>query len=99
MPRFTYKARDASGHLVEGSIEANDRSAAMLQIEQKRYMPIRIDANIAGDSTARSSPSRRPAPKDEATVRSLSHNHQFLFTEQLNIAMMHCSDLEKHHES
>jgi type II secretory pathway component PulF len=84
MPQFTYKARDAAGHLVEGALEANDRATAMLQIEQKRYTPIRIEAK-SGDSPTPTTPASRSkrAPQGEETVRSLSHNHQFLFTEQL----------------
>jgi len=42
MPDFRYTARNAEGQLVDGVVTANDRAAAMTQIEQKRIVPIRI---------------------------------------------------------
>ena len=42
MPEFRYTARDAKGQLVDGVVTANDRSAAIAQVEQKRCVPIRI---------------------------------------------------------
>ena len=44
MPRFSYRARDAQGQLVQGVVDANDRAAAIQAIEQRRCMPIRIEA-------------------------------------------------------
>lgn len=83
MPQFTYKARDPSGQLVEGAIEAADRAAAMLQIEEKRYMPIRIEASTGAKPRASSASEKKATPEGEGTVRSLSYSNQFLFTEQL----------------
>ena len=48
MPRFNYRARDAQGQLVQGTIEANDRAGAILAVEQRRCVPIKIEA--AGDA-------------------------------------------------
>ena len=44
MPQFSYKARNAQGELVEGVLECADRTVAIHQIEQKRCIPIRIEA-------------------------------------------------------
>ena len=44
MPRFNYRARDPQGQLVQGVIEAGDRAGAILAIEQKRCVPIKIEA-------------------------------------------------------
>ena len=48
MPQFRYRARDAQGQLVEGNIEAGDRSAAIQLIEQRRCIPFKIEADGAG---------------------------------------------------
>jgi len=85
MPKFTYKARDKTGQLVEGNIEASDREAAMLQIEQKRYVPIRIEESSGkpnGQNQSATNRQKSKAPEEETVVR-LSHSYQFLFTEQL----------------
>ncbi len=44
MPRFNYRARDAQGQLVQGTVEANDRASAILAVEQRRCVPIKIEA-------------------------------------------------------
>ena len=44
MPRYSYRARNAQGQLVEGQVEAGDRSTAIQLIEQKRCVPFRIEA-------------------------------------------------------
>ena len=45
MPRYSYRARNSEGKLVEGQVEAGDRSAAIGLIEQKRCIPIKIEAD------------------------------------------------------
>lgn len=42
MPQFSYKARKRSGELVEGVLEVNDRSAALLQIQRSGLFPIAV---------------------------------------------------------
>jgi type II secretory pathway component PulF len=42
MPEFRYSARNAQGQLVDGVVMANDRAAAIAQVEQKRFVPIRV---------------------------------------------------------
>jgi len=44
MPQFRYTARNASGQLVDGTVTATDRSGAIAQVEQQRYVPIKIQA-------------------------------------------------------
>ena len=56
MPRFNYRARDTQGQLVQGVIEAGDRAGAILAIEQKRCMPIRIE--YAAGETVPTSPQK-----------------------------------------
>ena len=51
MPRFNYRARDPQGQLVQGTIEASDRAGAILAIEQKRCVPIKIEVAV-GETTA-----------------------------------------------
>ena len=44
MPRYAYRARNAQGQLVEGQVDAGDRATAIQMIEQKRCVPIKIEA-------------------------------------------------------
>ena len=48
MPEFRYRARNAQGQRVDGTVTANDRSAAIALVEQKRFVPIRVQAIEAG---------------------------------------------------
>ena len=50
MPEFRYSARNAQGQLVDGTVTASDRSAAIAMIEQKRCVPIRVQPAEAGAS-------------------------------------------------
>ena len=43
MPNFSYRARDAQGKLVQGTIESADRATAIQAIEQKRCVPVKIE--------------------------------------------------------
>ena len=52
MPRFNYRARDAQGQPVEGVIDAGDRAGAILAIEQRRCVPIRIELAGTGPTPA-----------------------------------------------
>lgn len=42
MPKFRYIARTRTGEKVEGSVEANDRRAALLQIERMGQIPVSV---------------------------------------------------------
>ncbi len=57
MPQFSYKARRRSGEVVEGVLDAADRSAALLQIERLGLFPVAVDAArggaVAADRTPR----------------------------------------------
>ncbi len=62
MPEFRYSARNAQGQLVDGTVTANDRSAAIAQVEQKRCVPIRVqpvEAASANQAPAISEPASR----------------------------------------
>jgi type II secretory pathway component PulF len=86
MPQFSYKARDAAGTLIEGTLDAADRAAAMLLIEKKRCTPIRIELTRGAKPASKQEAGNRPFGREnllEGEVRTLSYNHQFLFTEQL----------------
>ena len=54
MPEFTYVARKPDGSLFRGSLQANDRRAAIAQIEQQQGVPIKIEP-------AGATPEARPA--------------------------------------
>jgi type II secretory pathway component PulF len=83
MPQFRYRARDAQGQLVEGVIEAADRTAAIQLIEQRRCVPFKIEADLGaapGGSGAAAAVQRRglfermatPAKSAPPAVSSLS---------------------------
>jgi type II secretory pathway component PulF len=84
MPRFRYTARSADGNLVNGFVESNDRAAAILQIEQERRFPIKIEpvADGAGSSQTAHADGAKPK-KNAVVVQTLPLAQQFLFTEQL----------------
>lgn len=44
MPQFRYTARNSTGQLVDGTVTASDRSGAIAQVEQQRFIPIKIQA-------------------------------------------------------
>jgi type II secretory pathway component PulF len=93
VPEFRYTARAADGKLTEGTLAANDRAAAIAQIEKQRCFPVRIEPlGEARPSKARPQPSDAPAAPAPAAkppaaaavpVNRLSYGHQHLFTEQL----------------
>jgi type II secretory pathway component PulF len=77
MPQFSYVARNAEGKLIEGTVNSNDRTAAILQIEQQRCTPIKIQPITAVASGTATKPGAA------TSVQSLPLTQQFLFTEQL----------------
>jgi len=61
MPQFTYTARTRTGEKVEGAVEANDRRAALLQIEKLGHIPVSVSdrgggAPRAGNGAAEAAP-------------------------------------------
>ena len=96
MPQFKYVARSAEGRLVDGTLECQDRAAAIREVERLRCFPIKIEPLMtvapkpkAGKSAAKPAPrASAPAEADarpvaDATVGTMTHNQLFLFTEQL----------------
>ncbi|HEX8295362.1 MAG TPA: type II secretion system F family protein [Chthoniobacteraceae bacterium] len=96
MPQFRYVARKSDGQLMDGVLTCNDRSAAIVQVEQLGGVPMKIEA-VGGGSTLReerpkgksklgvesSSTSASSPQTDVAPVVTLGHTQQYLFTEQL----------------
>ena len=67
MPDFTYVARGSDGSLSQGTITANDRAAAIRQIELLKRVPIKIDAvGTAAVKMASTAPKSASAPKKAA---------------------------------
>ena len=90
MPQFTYRARNAKGELVEGSLDCADRSVAIHQIEQKGCIPIRIEAigaKTESAATKKSSDRSRDGALGRGNVAprqlKISHGQLLIFTEQL----------------
>jgi type II secretory pathway component PulF len=96
MPQFRYTARRSDGQLAQGVVEANDRAGAVVQVEQQRCFPIKIEpvgaVAPADRKPARAVPARGSAggsaavprtPASAGLVQTVSLSNQFLFTEQL----------------
>jgi type II secretory pathway component PulF len=81
MPQFAYRARNASGGLVEGVLECADRAVAIRQIEQQRCIPIRIDIVAAAPGTTVAGEKPGVAPPTQNL--KIPHSQALLFTEQL----------------
>jgi type II secretory pathway component PulF len=80
VPQFAYRARDAQGGLVEGVVECADRAIAIRQIEQQRYIPIKIDmVGAATPAVQRDGAAAGPATQS----LKIPHGQLLLFTEQL----------------
>jgi general secretion pathway protein F/type IV pilus assembly protein PilC len=60
MPTFKYKALDAEGGKKKGLIEADSKSAAVAALQERRLLPVSVEASAPGASGRRRSP-RLPA--------------------------------------
>lgn len=60
MPQFTYKARRRSGELVQDVVEANDRPAALIQIERLGLFPVMVESARGGGAPRAERPAGRP---------------------------------------
>lgn len=66
MPEFRYSARNAQGLLVDGVVTASDRSAAIAMVEQKRCVPIRVQAVM--DAAAQAAVATAPAETQKGSA-------------------------------
>ena len=81
MPQFSYRARNAQGGLVEGTLNCPDRSVAIRQIEQLQCIPIRIETIGIEPQVVNGAPVAAIVP---ATQRlKIPHTQLLIFTEQL----------------
>jgi type II secretory pathway component PulF len=93
MPHFKFVARSAKGALVDGIIEAADRSAALREIEKTKGFPVRADLIADGKAAAASlgqgagSTKTSASPAPATNVQTMSHTQQHLFTEQLALLL------------
>lgn len=84
MPQFSYRARDAQGALVEGILDCPDRSVAIRQIEQKRCIPIKIEAvDVRPAASEKASGLKTTPPPAPTPSLKIPHNQLLIFTEQL----------------
>ena len=80
MPRFSYRARNAQGGLVEGVLNVADRSVAIRQIEQLHCIPIRIAAIATGPEVVKGQTAAGATVTQNLKV---PHSQLLVFTEQL----------------
>ena len=50
MPRFTYSARSRTGEKVDGTVEANDRRLALIEIERLGHVPVSVTEAGSGNT-------------------------------------------------
>jgi type II secretory pathway component PulF len=65
MPQFSYKARRRSGEVVQGVVDGQDRSAALMQIERLGLFPVMVEA---AKSSAVASVERPAAARGKADL-------------------------------
>src|SRR5256886_1316419 len=82
MPQFSYRARNAQGELIEGVLDCADRTVAIHQIEQKRCIPIRIEAIGARPESVNRKESSAPSPTPAQSLK-IPQAQLLIFTEQL----------------
>ncbi len=58
MPYFTYKARDAQGKLISGTLESDSRSSVVARLQVMGYFPVDIRGGEATSTGARPAASR-----------------------------------------
>jgi type II secretory pathway component PulF len=82
MPQFSYRARNAQGELIEGVLDCADRTIAIHQIEQKRCIPIRIEAIGSRPEVVdkKESTAATSAPTQDLKI---PQSQLLIFTEQL----------------
>lgn len=81
MPQFAYRARNAQGGLVEGTLDCPDRAVAIRQIEQLNYIPIKIENVGASAPTAGLNGAAVAEPAKQNL--KIPHAQLLIFTEQL----------------
>ena len=74
---FTFTARKPDGSLSRGTLQANDRRAAIVRIEKEHGLPVKIEA-VSGASETATSANGAPVAVGRLPITQL-----FLFTEQL----------------
>lgn len=83
MPQFSYRARNAEGALVEGTLNCPDRSVAIRQIEQLHYIPIKIETVGADPQVVKGAIAGEPAAAAATQRLKIPHTQLLIFTEQL----------------
>ena len=85
MPDFRFKARSASGELLDGTIAAQDRAAAISLVERQGAVPISISpvGAVAAPIKSGKTSASREAESANPELATLAHAHRHLFTEQL----------------
>jgi len=93
MPHFKFVARSSKGALVDGIIEATDRSAALREIEKTKGFPVRAELVVQNQkqpaATVQSGGGSKASANAAAavSVQTMSHTQQHLFTEQLALLL------------
>lgn len=68
MAQFSYKARRRSGELVQGVLDANDRGAALIQIERLGLLPVTLAADKGKGPNKAPGAKRAPGANNSASM-------------------------------
>jgi type II secretion system protein F len=79
LAQFQFRAADAEGKVVEGTIEALESAAVVARLQDRGLIPIRIGAVAAGKGTART-----PEVRGRRFVGRLGQRHLLIVTQELS---------------
>jgi len=71
MPSYTYIARSRSGERSQGSIEAPDRRAALLNLERKGLVPVSVTDSVAVAAAVKADKKAKPAAPAKKSGRDV----------------------------
>lgn len=81
MPQFQYRASDAQGKIVEGTLEAPEQRIAVARLQDRGLIPLKVGVGAAG---AKSSGVRIAMPKVSGFRRRLGNKDLLIVTQELS---------------
>jgi len=81
VPQFQYRATDAQGKIVEGTLEAPEQRVAVARLQDRGLIPLRVGEGAAG---AKSSGMRISMPKVSGFRRRLGNKDLLIVTQELS---------------
>ena len=83
MPVFIYKAKNGPQEVIEGTVEAGSKEAAVSKIEQMGYVPIRVNVKEDSHTAEKLPPSKGAGAGNFGFTGKVGSHDLNVFTEQL----------------